>query len=131
MKKSKIIKPTLLKGVTLFKGEKDIGYIQLVSIGRGVIKPQIEYKLKKPYRNKGIMTKELLLFLDKIKDEHPQIIAIVRDNNIASSRVLEKVGFCRLSKIGHKDIYIKDFRTDVEKTKETIEKLKSLGLVDK
>ena len=131
MKKPKIIKPTLLKGITLYEGKKDIGYIQLVSIGRELIRPQIEYKLKKPYRNKGIMTKELPLFLDKIKDEYPQIIAIVKEDNIASSRVLDKVGFCRLSKIGDKDIYIRDFRIGVEKTKETIAKFNSLGLVDK
>ena len=72
--------------------------------------PQLEYDLDKEYWNKGIMTQELKDYIKRIKNNYKFLIAIVKKNNLASMRVLEKVGFndfFLFKKTGYK-IYIKE-----------------------
>ena len=86
---------------------KEVGYIQILSYNSDY--PQIEYNLDEKYHNKGIMTKELGQYLDTIKNDYKAITAVVKKDNLASMRVLEKVefnDFFLFKKTGYK-IYIK------------------------
>lgn len=120
-------KPIIFKRVIIFDGDKDIGYIQLV---RGVQKPQLEFSLIEECRNKGIMTQELTKYLEKRKRDYPQLVAIVKQDNIASAKALDKVGFVRFSIIGELHIYMADLRLGREVLADYIEKF-NIGLIDK
>lgn len=93
----------------IFVEGKEVGYIQIMLYSG--MHPQIEYDLDDKYHNKGIMTKELTAYLDRIKDKFKTIVAIVKDDNLASMKVLDKVGFTETKisiKIMHK-FYMKKF----------------------
>lgn len=85
---------------------KEIGYIQILSYNNS--HPQIEYDLDDKYHNKGIMTRELGQYLEVIKNDYKVITAVVKDDNLASIRVLVKNGFIQIpfGKAGYK-IYLK------------------------
>ena len=89
---------------------KEVGYIQILSYNGNI---QIEYNLDEKYHNKGIMTKELGQYLDTIKNDYKAITAVVKEDNLASIRVLIKNGFIQIpfltllfGKAGYK-IYLK------------------------
>lgn len=85
---------------------KEVGYIQILSYNSDY--PQIEYNLDEKYHNKGIMTKELGQYLDTIKNDYKVLTAVVKEDNLASIRVLIKNGFIQIpfEKAGYK-IYLK------------------------
>lgn len=93
---------------SIIRDKKEVGKIQILNY-YGSSLPQLEYDLDKEYWNKGIMTQELQEYIEKIKDYYKCLIAIVKENNSASIRVLEKIGFNDFSafkKTGYK-IYIR------------------------
>ena len=83
-----------------------MGYIQILSYNS--IYPQIEYNLDDEYHNKGIMTRELGQYLDTIKNDYKALTAVVKEDNLASIRVLIKNGFIQIpfGKAGYK-IYLR------------------------
>lgn len=78
----------------IFRDSK-IGYIQLIkSVGE---LPEVEYDLDDIYWNRGVMTRELSLYLDYLREKgFTTLRAFVRENNLASKRVLKKNGFYEL-----------------------------------
>lgn len=85
-----------------------IGYLHLVKMSDASFY-ELEYYIDKEYRNKGLMSIQLPIYLDKIKKEgYNIIIANVKKDNVASKKLLKKNGFFKLSEIG-KDVenYIK------------------------
>ena len=86
---------------------KEVGYIQILSYNSDY--PQIEYNLDEKYHNKGIMTRELGQYLDTIKNDYKAITAVVKEDNLASIRVLIKNGFIQIpfGKAGYK-IYLRN-----------------------
>ena len=87
---------------------EEVGYIQILSYNNS--HPQIEYDLDEKHWNKGIMTRELGQYLEAIKNDYKVITAVVKKDNLASMRVLEKIGFndfFLFKKNGYK-IYIKE-----------------------
>ena len=86
---------------------KEIGYIQILSYNNS--HPQIEYNLDEKYHNTGIMTRELVQYLDTIKNDYKAITAVVKEDNLASIRILIKNGFIQIpfGKAGYK-IYLKN-----------------------
>ena len=85
---------------------KEVGYIQILSYNSDY--PQIEYNLDDDYHNKGIMTRELGQYLDTIKNDYKAITAVVKEDNLASIKVLIKNGFIQIpfGKAGYK-IYLR------------------------
>ena len=77
---------------SIIRDKKEVGKIQILNYYSSGL-PQLEYDLDKEYWNKGIMTQELQEYIEKIKDYYKCLIAIVKENNSASIRVLEKIGF--------------------------------------
>ena len=67
--------------------------------------PQIEYKVKLEYQNKGIMKKHLPIYLDKIKG-FGKVLAVVMDDNLISIKLLLANGFKEFAKINDKRIFI-------------------------
>lgn len=102
-----------------------IGYIQLVdyTLGKNPI-PQIEYHLDEPYRNQGIMSKELPKYLKKCKSYHKayghyehstnRMVAIVENGNEASIKLLERNGFFKIKDFDSHTSYIAQLDLDVE-----------------
>ena len=85
---------------------KEVGYIQILSYNSDY--PQIEYNLDDDYHNKGIMSRELGQYLDTIKNDYKAITAVVKEDNLASIKILIKNGFIQIpfGKAGYK-IYLK------------------------
>lgn len=76
---------------------QQIGRINLVNYctGEDAI-PHIEFELDEEWRNQGIMSKELPKYLKLCKKyEHSRLIAIVKPDNAASIKILEKNGFIK------------------------------------
>ena len=92
----------------IIRNGKEVGKIQILNYYESGV-PQLEYDLDKEYWNKGIMTQELKDYIERIKDNYKFLIAIVKKDNLASMRVLEKIGFSDFflfKKTGYK-FYIK------------------------
>jgi RimJ/RimL family protein N-acetyltransferase len=87
-------------------GKEIIGYIQLVKYQRGGL-PHIEYSLIENYWNQKIMSVELPKFLKKCKKlEIPRLIAMVKQNNKASIRLLENNKFIKIATFDDKFGYV-------------------------
>jgi RimJ/RimL family protein N-acetyltransferase len=98
-------------------GYNIIGYLQLVEDSRGN-DPQIEFELDEAFRDLGIMSEELPIYLnDLLLNQIYVVNALVKKDNIASRRVLEKCGFEEISEISDQDIicYQKELLKKVEK----------------
>jgi RimJ/RimL family protein N-acetyltransferase len=67
--------------------------------------PQIEYKVKLEHQNKGIMTRHLPIYLDRIKG-FGKVLAVVMEDNLISIKLLLANGFKELGKINNKRIFI-------------------------
>ena len=85
---------------------KEVGYIQILSYNNS--HPQIEYDLNEKYWNKGIMTRELRQYLEAIKNDYKVVVAVVKEDNASSIRVLIKNGFIQIPSVksGYK-IYLR------------------------
>jgi RimJ/RimL family protein N-acetyltransferase len=103
----------------IFIKREEVGYIQLVSYLTGGAKPHIEYHVKAKYQHQGIMSKELPKYLKYYQKYNPQLIAVCKNDNIASMRILEKNGFIKIKNIDDNICYIRDSRF----TPEIIEKM--------
>jgi len=101
-----------------------IGYLQLVdyTLGKKPI-PQIEYELDEPYRNKGIMSKELPKYLKLCKKRHKKygdecgsnrLIAIIENGNEASTKLLERNGFVKVKDFDNHTSYMAQLDLDIE-----------------
>lgn len=130
MKNPKILKKVILFDKPKTEAQGHIGYIQLLSYDEIGKYPHLEFSLDEEHRNKGIMTRRLRMFLESIREEYPEIIAIVKEDNLASAKVLDKLGFYRFAIIGDNYCYLSDLRLPSGTTKKLMEKY-NLGLIDK
>ena len=76
---------------------KEVGYIQILSYNNS--HPQIEYDLDERHWNKGIMTRELRQYLEAIKNDYKVVVAVVKEDNASSIRVLIKNGFIQIESV--------------------------------
>jgi len=101
-----------------------IGYLQLVdyTLGKDPI-PQIEYHLNEPYRNQGIMSKELPKYLKLCKARHKKygdecksnrLVAIVENDNPMSMKLLERNGFVKVKDFDNHISYMAHLDLDIE-----------------
>lgn len=81
---------------------REVGKIQVIDYKV----PHVEYDLDPAWHNKGIMTKELTAYLERIKHFYPNLMAVVEKDNKASIRVLEKAGFIYFNSMKYYDIYV-------------------------
>jgi len=105
--------------ITTTKLREEIGFIQLVSYLRGDSKPHLEYFIKEEYRSQGIMGKELPKYLKKQKQYNPQLIAVVKQDNYPSIKLLETNGFIKVKDINDNACYI----IDLNFTPDVVEKM--------
>ena len=83
--------------IVLKKTKELIGSIDVVKYRDGV--PEIGYCLSRKYRNQGIMTEALKMFIDLLhKEGFAKIIIEADERNIGSNRVIEKCGFTFVKK---------------------------------
>lgn len=94
--------------ITLYKDNKEAGYIQLVFYYDNITLPHIEYELKPEYRGLGIMSEQLPKYIEFCKNlEYKALVALVKEDNIASRKLLLKNKFAEItSKIAGVDTYI-------------------------
>lgn len=105
------------------KGREGVGYIQLVDYMCGKSVPHIEYALDVEYQQRGIMSYELPKYLKMCKKrEIYQMMALVRKNNAASIRILEKNGFVKIKDIDNTTSYLIDIRITPDIAEEIIRK---------
>ena len=83
----------LVYAVILKDGNKNIGYVQLVPIGKG--KWEIGYHVAKEYTCKGYATEAVTAFLPLMAERIgiKEVYGIRLLENVSSGRVLEKCGF--------------------------------------
>ena len=76
----------------LLKTGENIGYVQLVNIGEGW---ELGYHIAKAYTGQGYATEAARAFLPVMAEKHhlDKIIGICLADNLASVRVMEKLGF--------------------------------------
>jgi len=78
-------------------GKKVIGYIRLTKQQRNGL-PHLEYSLIEEYWNQGIMSVELPKYLKKCKRlDIPRLVALVKKDNEASIKLLEKSCFIKIT----------------------------------
>jgi len=98
--------PRVFSKTEIKNGKEIIGYIQLVKYQRNGL-PHIEYSLIQNYWNQKIMSLELPKFLKKCKKlEIPRLIAMVKQNNKASIKLLEKNSFIKIATFDDKFGYV-------------------------
>lgn len=92
------------------KSGEDVGYIRLVIYEAGpqsLEHPQLEYEIEEKYRNQGIMSQELPKYLNYVFESGEKIIvALCREDNLASKKLLGKNGFFNTGKIEDKIIFV-------------------------
>ena len=76
----------------LLKTGENIGYVQLVNIGEGW---ELGYHIAEAYRGRGYATEAARAFLPAMAEKYglDSIIGICLADNLASVRVMEKLGF--------------------------------------
>ena len=105
----------------------EIGRFILVNyFGREKL-PHLEFEVFeefKEYRNRGIVSKEIVKYLKLCKKHgHNRLTAIVKEDNLASIRILEKTNFIRIN--NHKENVC--FVIDLEFTKEKLMAMQELA----
>mgnify|MGYP003122673421 CR=1 FL=1 len=107
------------------KWEK-IGKIMLVSYMRKEEIPHLEFYISddfKHLRGKGIMSREVTKYLKHCKKwGHNRLLAIAKEDNIASQKILDANFFVRISKVDDNYCYM----TDLNFSREKINKMISL-----
>lgn len=79
----------------IIKSDKDpIGRINLVKYQRQGL-PHIEFEIDEGFRNQGIMSKHLTKYLKDCRLDNMRLIAIVKKDNQASIKLLEKNKFIK------------------------------------
>jgi len=118
--------PKILKQAGIFDAGKQIGTMQIVSYF-DIPPPHIEFWIDGEYQNKGIVTESLKKYFNEVKSEFSQLMAVVEEDNLACVKVLDKVGFTRLHRIGDKDTYLIDFRHGREILEGFVKQWEGLG----
>ena len=92
------------------KSGEYVGYIRLVIYETGTLAlehPQLEYEIEEKYRNQGVMSQELPKYLQFAFDNGEKIIvALCKESNLTSKRLLEKNSFLNTGKIEDKIIFV-------------------------
>tara|TARA_R110002126_G_scaffold67176_1_gene170465 strand:- start:4259 stop:4576 length:318 start_codon:yes stop_codon:yes gene_type:complete len=89
----------------IIRDGKEIGYLQLVKDTKLSI-PELEYLVDEYYEGQGIMSVELPKYLQELKAKGiTRLIANVKNNNVASIKLLKKYGV-RISRIKDVDVYV-------------------------
>ena len=113
--------------ITTTKRWETIGYIQMVSYLTGKSTPHLEFAIDEAYQNQGIMSKELPKYLKRCKKyDNNQLIAVVKKDNVASRRLLEKNGFINVGNIDDNVTYIIDLRLTPEIIEAEVKKAHSV-----
>lgn len=77
-------------------------FILVIYFGREKL-PHLEFEIFdefKQYRNRGIVSREIVKYLKACKENrYNKLIALVKKDNLASMRILEKNNFIRFSQI--------------------------------
>lgn len=103
------IRPYYIKKI--YCDGKEVGFIHLVkyNYGKNAI-PHLEYEIDPKYRNQGIMSRELVKYFKGLKKYEgvlsDKIIAVVKKDNQASMRILEKMNFSYFKEIENYYSYI-------------------------
>jgi len=106
----------------IYNNKKEIGQLMLVSYLTNS-KPHLEFFLKEEFWNKGIMSKELSKYLKQCKKwHHFQLIANVKQDNIASIKLLENNGFVKMMDIRDTFVYLIDLNFTKDKLAKVINK---------
>lgn len=92
------------------KSGEHVGGIHLAIYETGLKQldyPQLEYAIEEKYRNRGIMSQELPKYLKYVLDKGEEVIvALCKEDNIASQKLLKKNGFFNTGKIEDKMIFV-------------------------
>ena len=92
------------------KSGESVGYIRLVIYKTGskaVEHPQLEYEIEEKYRNQGIMSQELPKYLEHVLEKGEEvIIALCKEDNFVSKKLLERNGFCGAGKIEDNLVFV-------------------------
>ena len=110
----------------IYDGERVLGdmcILQYPEINRWFL----QYDVDPEYRNQGIMSRELPLFLLECKDKgFNQICAMVKKDNLPSIKLLEKNNFVEFKTINDTITYIIDLRVNKEESLEMVKMFKEL-----
>jgi RimJ/RimL family protein N-acetyltransferase len=97
METNSLMKTRIFNVNELRIGSKVIGYIRLIKQQRNGL-PHLEYSLIEEYWNQGIMSIELPKYLKKCKRlDIPRLVALVKKDNEASIKLLEKSCFIKIA----------------------------------
>jgi RimJ/RimL family protein N-acetyltransferase len=92
-----LMQPRIFNVNELRIGSKVIGYIRLIKQQRNGL-PHLEYSLIEEYWNQGVMSIELPKYLKKCKRlDIPRLVALVKKDNEASIKLLEKSCFIKIA----------------------------------
>jgi len=92
-----LMQPRIFNVNELRIGSKVIGYIRLIKQQRNGL-PHLEYSLIEEYWNQGVMSIELPKYLKKCKKlDIPRLVALVKKDNQASIKLLEKSCFIKIA----------------------------------
>ncbi|MCI5056010.1 MAG: GNAT family N-acetyltransferase [Flavobacteriales bacterium] len=84
---------TLISRFVETTSKEVIGEIILKNLDLKEASGELAYYLDKKFHNQGLMTAAILVFLNEIQGEFTHINARTLLSNLASQRVLEKIGF--------------------------------------
>ena len=111
----------ILMQKTITQDGKDIGDIRLLTYPHSDKFPYIQYVIDAEYRNQGIMSRELPIFLKACKrHSYHQILAMAQDDNIASIKLLTKNNFVEYTKIRNIITFLTDLRYDTQTLKKLL-----------
>lgn len=97
METNSLMQPRIFNVNELRIGKKVIGYLRLIKQQRNGL-PHLEYSLIEEYWNQGIMSIELPKYLKKCKRlDIPRLVALVKKDNQASIKLLEKSCFIKIA----------------------------------
>jgi RimJ/RimL family protein N-acetyltransferase len=97
METNSLMKTRIFNVNELRIGSKVIGYLRLTKQQRNGL-PHLEYSLIEEYWNQGIMSIELPKYLKKCKRlDIPRLVALVKKDNEASIKLLEKSCFIKIT----------------------------------
>ena len=97
----------IIDNYPIFYNNIDAGHIRLVSYYNSLL-PHLEFEIKKEYRQKGLMTQHLRIYLQELKAKNiTSIIALVKKDNLVSIKLLEQNNFIELAEFNKCNCYIK------------------------
>jgi predicted acetyltransferase len=97
----------IIDNYSIFYNNIDAGYIKLVSYYNSLL-PHLEFEIKEEYRQKGLTTQHLPIYLQQLKEKNiTSLIALVKKDNFVSKKLLEQNNFIELTEINECICYIK------------------------